>query len=72
MAAPAAKKPTGTVSRYLREVRGELKKVNWPNRREVISYTSVVLLSVLAVALVIGVIDLAITQVIRLLGLIGG
>lgn len=28
---------------FLREVRGELKKVAWPNRREVTSYTLVVL-----------------------------
>jgi preprotein translocase subunit SecE len=32
-----------TPAQFLREVRNELKKVAWPNRQEVISYTLVVL-----------------------------
>jgi preprotein translocase subunit SecE len=28
---------------FLREVRAELKKVNWPNREQIVSYTVVVL-----------------------------
>ncbi len=32
-----------TPAQFLREVRGELKKVAWPNRKEVTSYTLVVL-----------------------------
>jgi preprotein translocase subunit SecE len=45
------------LGRFLREVRAELRKVIWPNRRETILYTSVVLLSVGAVALVIWFFD---------------
>lgn len=36
---------------YMREVRGELKKVNWPNRREVLNYSVVVLVTTLALTL---------------------
>jgi preprotein translocase subunit SecE len=32
---------------YLREVRSELRKVSWPNRSEVVSYTLVVLITTL-------------------------
>lgn len=32
--------------RFLREVRQELKKVNWPDRRQMLTYTMVVLVTV--------------------------
>lgn len=28
---------------FLREVRGELRRVNWPNRKQIVSYTVIVL-----------------------------
>lgn len=43
--------------RFLKEVRGELRKVMWPTRRETALYTGVVLLSVVFVAAVIWIID---------------
>jgi preprotein translocase subunit SecE len=36
---------------FLREVRGELKKVAWPSRSEVVTYTVVVLFSTVFVTL---------------------
>jgi preprotein translocase subunit SecE len=36
---------------FLREVRGELKKVAWPNRREVTSYSLVVLITTIVLTL---------------------
>lgn len=48
---------TGSVKRYFRGVRNELKKVHWPTRKEVVTYTAVVLVSVVAVAAVIWVLD---------------
>ena len=39
------RKRTGA-RQFLREVRQELKKVDWPNRRELISYTTVVLVTI--------------------------
>ena len=47
----------GSVSKYLRGVQSELKKVHWPTRKEVVTYTAVVLASVVAVAAVIWVVD---------------
>lgn len=50
--AAAAQAPTEAPTRgrarpleYLREVRSELRKVSWPNRSEVVSYTLVVLIT---------------------------
>jgi preprotein translocase subunit SecE len=39
------RKRTGAIQ-FLKEVRSELKQVQWPTRRELISYTIVVLVSV--------------------------
>jgi preprotein translocase subunit SecE len=45
----AASEPTRSTrtspKQFLREVRGELRKVVWPNRKEVTSYTIVVLVT---------------------------
>jgi len=56
----------GRISRYLREVRAELRKVVWPDRRQTVIYTGVVLISVVAVALLIWVVDALLSQVLSL------
>ncbi|HHT48212.1 MAG TPA: preprotein translocase subunit SecE [Firmicutes bacterium] len=53
----AAKKGKKKITNYFRSVIAELKKVAWPNRKEVTTYTAVVLVTVLAVALFISVFD---------------
>jgi len=45
------------VSKYFRGVWAELKKVHWPDRSQLITYTSVVIVSVIVVALMIWVVD---------------
>lgn len=52
---------------FLRDVWQELKKVRWPNRKELISYTAVVLVTVTLIALFFAVIDLGISQIIALI-----
>lgn len=52
------------VKKYLREVRAELRKVNWPNFKELVSYTTVVMVTVLFVAAFIGVVDVVVSQLI--------
>ncbi len=42
---------------YLKEVRAELKKVNWPTRAQTIKYTLAVIAISLAVALFFGALD---------------
>lgn len=54
---PTASDRAGSVSKYLRGVQNELKKVHWPTRKEIVTYTAVVLVSVAAAATVIWVLD---------------
>ena len=50
--------------RFLREVRDELAKVVWPSRREVATYTIIVILTVLVVGLVVFCLDFIFSRVI--------
>jgi preprotein translocase subunit SecE len=50
-------KTAGRVTRFLKGVWNELKKVHWPNRKELVTYVSVVLVSVFIVAILIWVVD---------------
>jgi preprotein translocase subunit SecE len=43
---PAERRKRVGARQFLKEVRAELRKVNWPTRRELMSYTVVVLVSV--------------------------
>ena len=44
---PASKAESVTPGQYVREVRSELRRVNWPTRNDVIRYTIVVLITVI-------------------------
>lgn len=50
--------------RFLREVRLELRRVNWPSRREVASYSLVVLVAVALLTLYVAVLDQAFGQLV--------
>lgn len=58
-AAPARRKGKQRTSprQFLREVRSELRKVAWPGRKELISYSIVVLVSVSLITLYITALD---------------
>ena len=49
---------------FLREVRGEMKRVAWPGRREVLQYSLVVLVAVTLLTLYVFLIDQAFGQAI--------
>ena len=58
---------------FIRDVRSELRKVNWPSQRETINLTAVVLAFSIAVGLLLGGIDFLFQELFRfLLGLQGG
>lgn len=54
--------------RFFRNVMAELKKVNWPNRKELTTYTIVVIITVLVVALIIWVWDVGLTVIFKSMG----
>jgi preprotein translocase subunit SecE len=55
-----------SASQFLREVRIELVKVSWPSRRDVIASTSVVLVIVFLIAAFLGLVDLGLSKIIKL------
>lgn len=55
---------TGAI-KFLKEVRTELKKVSWPTKKELVSYTGVVGLAVVLVCALIWVCDTAFARLFR-------
>ena len=52
---------------FVRESKAELKRVDWPTKEDVFSSVKVVIISTIVVAVLLGVLDLAFTQVFRML-----
>ncbi|HOF02377.1 MAG TPA: preprotein translocase subunit SecE [Atribacterota bacterium] len=52
---------------FIKEARAELKKVTWPNRKELISSTVVVMITVVLVAIYLGVIDLFFSRIVTMI-----
>ena len=55
------------LQRFWRETTGELRKVTWPTPMEAWKMTRVVLIVMVVMALVLGMLDLAFSQLISLL-----
>jgi preprotein translocase subunit SecE len=49
---------------FLREVRAELRRVNWPNRQQIVSYTVVVLVLSLVLTTFVWGVDEAIRRIV--------
>ena len=54
------------LAQFLKEVRIELKKVNWPLRKEVVGSTIVVIVSVFILSLFLGVVDSTLQKLLTL------
>lgn len=52
---------------FFKDVWAELKKVRWPNRKELISYTTVVMATVTFVAVFFAIVDIGISFLIELI-----
>jgi len=50
---------------FLSEVKGEVKKVTWPSKKEAMGGTAVVLIVVLIMAIFLGVVDLLLSKIIE-------
>jgi preprotein translocase subunit SecE len=60
------------IVRYFRETSGELKKVNWPTRREAINLTVIVLAVTFGMSIVMGLLDVIFSRLFALIFQIGG
>ena len=54
------------VAKAFRETRAEVKKVSWPNRKELIQHTEVVVTSIILVGAVLWVVDLAFGEILNI------
>ncbi|HEX3046680.1 MAG TPA: preprotein translocase subunit SecE [Bacillota bacterium] len=57
------------IRKFFRNVMAELRKVNWPSKKELQTYTIVVIATVLVVSLIISTWDLLIAEVFKAAGL---
>lgn len=64
------KNPLVRANLFVRQVANELRKVIWPTRKELVTYTSVVLVFVLVMSAIVSVIDFAAGQ--GVLAIFGG
>jgi preprotein translocase subunit SecE len=55
------------VQQFLREVKSELRKVTWPSWKGALGSTAVVIVVVVVVAVFLGVVDLGLTNIIKLI-----
>ncbi len=55
------------IIQFIREAKVELKKVNWPTRKELIDSTKVVLISSILLIIFIGAIDYLLSKLINIL-----
>lgn len=60
-------KMTARIKSYFTGVRSELRKVNWPTRKELVNYTIVVLATCAVMTLVIWGLDIVFERVIKLI-----
>ncbi len=58
------------ISKFLGQVKAEMKKVAWPSKDEIITSTTVVIASTIFLGIFIGICDLVLSRLINLL--IGG
>ncbi|MEN6474704.1 MAG: preprotein translocase subunit SecE [Syntrophaceae bacterium] len=54
------------ITRYLKEVRAELKKVTWTGRKEITSGTIAVLVLCVIISLFLAVVDFGLSSIVRL------
>ena len=55
------------IQRYIKETIGELKKVNWPTRKEAINLTVIVLIVTFTMSAILGLLDLLFSRVFALI-----
>ncbi len=63
----AIKESIVELSQYLKDSKGEMKKVTWPSRKATIGLTWVVLGVVFVISLYLGVVDLGLAKLMKLI-----
>jgi preprotein translocase subunit SecE len=61
---PSSGGPGGRLGRYIREIISEMRKVLWPSRRELVTYTIVVIVFVVIMITIVGFLDLGLAKLV--------
>jgi preprotein translocase subunit SecE len=61
------KENSKSVGKFLKETKGELKKVHWPNKKELTKYTGVVLTTCLLMTILVWAVDSGIGFLLKLI-----
>ena len=64
---PAEKRQPNRIQRYFRETIGELRKVNWPTRKEATNLTIIVLIVTFSMSAILGLLDFIYSRVMALI-----
>lgn len=64
-------RPFINLGRFFKDVYAELQRVVWPSHEETYAFTVVVMITIVIVALWVGVLDLVMIQVMERLGITG-
>ncbi len=59
-----SRNPFVLIATYVKQVVAELRKVIWPNRKQMVSYTSVVLVFLVFIVTMIGLVDLGLAKLV--------
>ena len=54
-------------ARHFRDIRGEMKRVVWPAKKQVLNNTGIVLMFMAIASIFIGLFDLGLSEIIRLI-----
>ncbi|EEG77817.1 preprotein translocase subunit SecE [Dethiobacter alkaliphilus] len=55
------------LTKHIKDVKQELKKVHWPSRREVTLFTSIVLMAILVIGVFFWILDTGFTGMLQLI-----
>jgi preprotein translocase subunit SecE len=55
------------IAKFFRDVMHELKRVTWPNRKALLNYTIVVIVTIIIFAIILGVFDFGFLQLVELI-----
>jgi preprotein translocase subunit SecE len=61
---PSSGGPGGRPGRYIREIISEMRKVLWPSRHELVTYTAVVIVFVVIMITIVGFLDLGLAKLV--------
>ena len=64
---PKKERKSGRIKQFFKEVMGELKKLSWPAKKDMVSYTLTVIALIAVMAIVIYVLYLAFSEGVSLL-----